>query len=265
MRQVKELENKNMMEEIPDDSSRQYQNKQEKKRHKKKSWSHWQKEAAFCILSFMVSLLLIKSAFTSIKKTYYDSKEDSMQTVYNSIYENRYQAAEAKTHVSNDITIRIEDIQEKAELEVLHVSDVEYVVVNKEDHPENITSWLEVPGTGIFTVDLSGGEYIVDSKHQYVCVRVPQPRLAQFNVDYGDVKQLLWKNDIFNESIKVGEHQMEKQITEGEMRLKQYLTSNRMIHENALNSAKIRIENFVKQLNPDVTDLTVEVEFVENI
>ncbi len=58
---------------------------------------------------------------------------------------------------------------------------------------------------------------------------------------------------------------MRNQISEGVMRLKEYLTSNRMIRENAVNSAKNIIESFVKQLNPEISDLTVEVEFIKNI
>lgn len=89
--------------------------------------------------------------------------------------------------------------------------------------------------------------------------------MSDFKVDIENTKQLLWRDDIFNGSVKVGEDEMRNQISEGVMRLKEYLTSNRMIRENAVNSAKNIIESFVKQLNPEISDLTVEVEFIKNI
>lgn len=268
MKKDRSQEGINVPEEMPENSAAKW-TKGGKKHREGFAASLEKNGLIYCVIIVLFSVMLLLNAvkviFTSEKETYEITKENNIQSVYNSAYESSFRVAEAKTHVSNNIAIRMEDIREMANLEVLRASDVEYVVTDKEDNPDNITSWIEVSGTGIFTVNLSCAEFIVDSQHQYVLIRVPQPVLSDFKVDIENTKQLLWRDDIFNGSVKVGEDEMRNQISEGVMRLKEYLTSNRMIRENAVNSAKNIIESFVKQLNPEISDLTVEVEFIKNI
>lgn len=271
MKKDTKQEGRNVPEEIPENSAAKYRAGGAKKHGEVFAIPLAKNKLIYYVLVVLVIFVVLlfcnalKVIFIREKETYNSAKENNIQSVYNSVYENSFRAAEEKTHVSNSITIRIEDVREMANLEVLRAGDVEYVVTNKEDHPDNITSWIEVPGTGIFTVDLSCAEFIVDSRHQHVLIRVPQPVLTDFKVDIENTKQLLWRDDIFNGSVKVGEDEMRNQISEGVMRLKEYLTTNRMIHENAVNSAKNMIESFLKQLNPEISDLTVEVEFIEDI
>lgn len=217
------------------------------------------------LLSVILALISVNLLTRSTRNAYDTAKAEQSQSVYNSFYERSFRAEEAKHHVANDIAISITSVQEVDRLEVLTVSDVEYVILDKEDNKENITSWLEVPGTGIFTVDLTLGEFTVDSQRQYVHVRVPRPALTDFTIDYANVKQLFWDDDIFNGSVKAGEDLVQEQIRGGSLLLKQYMTSNRMIYESAADAAKLLVDSLVKQFNPDVPNLTVEVEFIDEL
>lgn len=270
MAEDEKIEIVSVQSDISENNSEQHQAKKEKRRRRKKQREEstlppWYKKGLWRISFVSVGIIAILILIMSAKIAYNTKKEDNIESVYNAIYNNSFNAAEAKTHVSNRLAIAIGDIREMANLEVLRASDIEYVVTNSDDNPDNIISWLEVPGTGVFTVDLSCGEYIVDSQSQYVFIRVPQPILSNFKVDNENVKQLLWKDDIFDGSVKVGEDEMRNQINEGAMRLKEYFLSNRIMHDNVLNSAKNMIKSLVKQFNPNLPNLTVEVEFIEEL
>lgn len=65
--------------------------------------------------------------------------------------------------------ISIEAAQEVSRLEVLTVSDSEFVIKDSGKSDPTI-SWLEVQGIGVFTVDLTACEFIADSERQYVLV-----------------------------------------------------------------------------------------------
>ncbi len=216
-----------------------------------------------CVMLIVVIFWTILNAPAHFTKSYQTEKKAADMSAYKQFYDACFDAAEAKAHVSNRISISIEEVKEIAALEVLEASDTEYVISNKEDNADRITSWIEVQGTGVYTVDLSCGEFIVDSRHQYVKARVPRPVLSDFKVDYDKKNQLFFKDDIFDGSVKTGEDLMKNQIQEGAVRLKEYLASNRMIYENAVESAKKLIANLVKQFNPENPDLTVEVEFID--
>lgn len=217
------------------------------------------------LVSAALALIASNSLVKNTKSAYDTAKAEKSEEVYRTFYDMSFQAAEAEHHVSNDIGISLTSLQEVDKLEVLQVSDVEYVILDKEDNDQNITSWLEVPGTGVFTVDLVIAEYTVDVQRQYVHVRIPRPSLSEFSIDYGNIKQLFWNDDIFNGSVKAGEDLVREQVREGSLLLKQYMTSNRMIYEGASDAAKRMVANLVEQFNPDVPNLTVEVEFIDEL
>ena len=161
----------------------------------------------------------------------------------------------------NRVSIYIGNLQEEQKLEVLKVNDVEFIIENKEDNKENIISWLEVPGEGTFVVDLKAGEYIVDEERASVLVRVPYPELTNVKIDYANVQKILFQNDIFNDSIKIGEELAKNQLDKADALIRKEFASNENFYLNAQQAARHTIEGMVKQLNPDVSGLTVDVEF----
>lgn len=197
-------------------------------------------------------------SYQAAKKVAYDTANSE---TYKEQYELAYKDSEAENHVSNRGTIALDSIKEISRLEVLRVSDVEYVINDGNTNSDNITTWLEVPGEGTFTVNLEGAEFIVDSENLYVMVRVPKPELTNLRVDYKNVQVLLFKNDFFNESYLVGENEAKQMVAEGEMLIRKELLSNQEYYKYAAASAERSIEYLIRQVNTDEPDLEIEVEF----
>ena len=175
-----------------------------------------------------------------------------------------YNMGEASNHVKNSGTISVESVQEKAELEVLKVSDVEYITNNKSE--DKVTSWLEVPGNGVFTVDLSLSEFVVDDARHYVLVRVPKPEIQAENIeiDTQKVKILAYENNhwVFdNGSVEEGEKLVLNQLSEAQTKIQEDIQSNERYFEIAQTSARNNIKQLIKSLNEDISDLDIEVEF----
>jgi hypothetical protein len=120
---------------------------------------------------------------------------------------------------------------------------------------------MEFYGDGVYTVDMKASEFVIDSMRQYVLVRVPRPELKKCKIT--DANQLLWKNGIFNKSISVGTSLAMEMRTAGYTKLNNYMKSNAQFYKSAKSAAKIVISDLVKGLNSELTNLVVEVEFVD--
>ena len=68
---------------------------------------------------------------------------------------------------------------------------------------------------------------------------------------------------IFNGSSREGTNLAQKQVSQASLDAKASITSNQRFHQSAEKSAQILITNLVKEFNPDIPDLTVEVEFID--
>lgn len=195
-------------------------------------------------------------------KTAYDV---TAQNVYNNMYQTAFDTAETQNHVSNYAVITIEDTQEVSRLEVLTVNDSEFVISNTDENQNSgIILWLEVKGTGVFTVDLSASEFIVDSERGYVLVKIPKPVLTECKVS--DTGKIFRKNTHFfsNGSVAEGVHLAQSQLSEGRMKLEDSMRQSRRYNEASRKAAKNMIKSLVQQWNPEIPDLQVEVEFLEN-
>ena len=246
-------------------SANHKQEKQVRKRRNKRK----HKGTIFLILSIIVLVAVNGFLFSDIIRVGTEALEDSYANAYNSereeayqeLYERYYELAEQQYHVSNRGSISIGNIKESAKLEVLKVSDVEYIIENSEDNTAGITSWLEVPGEGTYVVDLQSAEFIIDNERVHVTVRVPYPELTNVSIDYVNVNKLFFDNKIFNESYKVGEDLARRQLDNADMLIKQEFATNQNFYLTAQETAKRSIEYLIRQMNPDETDLTVDVEF----
>ena len=92
-------------------------------------------------------------------------------------------------------------------------------------------------------------------------VRVPDPELTNISIDYANVRKLLFENDIFNDSHKAGEDLASQQLRSADSLIKKEFTSNQHFYLSAQKATINTIQCLVKQLNPEVADLTVDVEF----
>ena len=231
---------------------------------------HW---ATILLIVLGISILVltcvrVKAAVDKgsgmIRSKYEEAKEAFTEKVYQTYYDLAFKKAEEKYHVENDVAIDISSIRETAKLEVLKAKDVALVYQEGDRSNQGITAWLQVPGEGIYTVDLMAGEFIVDDVRHNVLVRLPEPELSEFRIDYGNIEKLEFKTGgIFNKSYKVGEETARKMLSRADVQMKQDLTANQKFYSSAKKTAETMIRNLILQLNPEVTDLQVSVEFYE--
>lgn len=206
------------------------------------------------------------------------AKDEVAEEVYQIFYKKSYDDAEKAYHVSNKVSIRLGNLSEEQKLEVLKVSDVTYETPDPKDQSwlENlmgsvigffdagVISWLEVPGNGVFTVNLQAGEFIVDEERQYVLIRVPYPELTEFSIDYENVELLLFeKGGAFKNSAKYGVDKAREQLQSAELRMMQSVNNNQEFYKRARESTERMLVNLVKQLNPQHPDLSVRIEFID--
>ena len=184
-----------------------------------------------------------------------DAKNAAAEQTYQLYYQSSFDRAEKKYHVANEAVINITDVKEVAKLEVLEVSITEYSIID--------TSWLEVPVSGVYTVDLQAGEYLVDQQRGMVTIRLPLPQLEHADIDDANVTKLLFRNDFWNDSLSVGADMHQQQRLEAYEKARSEMTTNPAYYESAEKSARILIENLVREINRDVPGLAVEIEFME--
>lgn len=206
------------------------------------------------------------------------AKDQASNEAYQFFYDASYDAAEKAHHVSNNVSITIGDLKEEQKLEVLKVSDVAYETPKPTDQnwfdefikgitgifDAEVVSWLEVPGNGVFTVNLQAGEFIIDEERQYVLIRVPGPELTEFTIDYENVELLLFEEGgAFKNSAKYGIDKAIEQLQSAELTMMQNVANNQEFYQRARTSTENMLENLVRQLNPQLPDLVVEVEFID--
>lgn len=221
-----------------------------------------QKQKAIQILTPAILLCTIIFAFLG-RGRMVDAYANAEQSTYTAFYKTAYDIAEARNHVSNYVVISVDGAHEVSRLEVLTVNGSEFVI-KKADEKDKTTSWIKVQGTGVFTVDLSAGEFITDSQRHHVLVRVPKPMLTECKIS-GTGKHF-FKNGrmLSNGSVADGVRLSQEQMSEGRLKLEDSMKQSRIFHEEAQNGAIRAIESLVQQWNPTIPDLQVTVEFIEN-
>ena len=70
----------------------------------------------------------IRKGADSAQDAYENAKDKTSVEAYNKFYDIAFASAERKYHVSNKVSIEVASVREEANLEVLHVSDVEFVI-----------------------------------------------------------------------------------------------------------------------------------------
>lgn len=232
----------------------------------------WKKIFSLSNICFAMTVILIvigglvvsntiRKGGESAQEAYENAKNKAADEAYSKFYDTAFASAERKYHVSNKISIEVASVREEANLEVLHVSDVEYVIESKDDNENNIEVWMEFYGDGVYTVDMKASEFIIDSDRQYVLVRVPRPELTNCRIT--KVNQLFWQNGVFNKSNSVGTDLAVEMRNAGYAKLNNYMKSNAKFYKSAKESATLVITDLVKGLNSELSDIVVEVEFVD--
>ena len=239
---------------------------------KKRFWKKWHPSGKISFVQVLTVLfglaavvLLITGAANGIgavRAAFERTKEEVSGMAYQAFYDTGYDAAESNYHVKNRAIITLSGIRETAELEVLSISDIVYVTKDKGDIFDTLL-WLQVPGTGVFTLDLAGGEFLVDNERRSVYVRLPKPTLSADNItiDYSNVQVLQKDSSWISSSILEGEELVKQQLNEAQIKIREDIMSNKDYYEYAEESARSLLETWIHAVNKDVEDLTVEIEF----
>ncbi len=231
--------------------------------------------AGLIVVVIILGGVFVSEGSKAAMSAYTAKKNEVSEETYDMFYGRIYDAAESAHHVSNDVTISIGSLQEENRLEVLKVTDVVYEITENEQQGgalssiisrvfnPTVDSWLRVPGSGVYTVDMESAEFIIDNDHKYVLVRMMEPELTEFSIDYANVEELYFKdNAIFHNPARVGVDLVIDQLNSAERDLTDAITSNERFHDSSLNAAVNIVTGLVRELNQDLPDLTVEVEFV---
>lgn len=198
------------------------------------------------------------SALMNSYSTAYSSEKDN---AYAKLYQSAFERAEKNYHVRNTMVISIGNLEESQKLEVLKANDVEFITEDRDSNSGKVTAWLEVEGEGTFVIDLKAAEFIVDNERQYVMVRLPNPELTNITI-IKTTRRLFadnWSNGSYSEGVDLAL----KQRNEASLQIQKALMSNQYIYSSARKVAVSMLQNMVKQFNPDIPELTVDVEFME--
>ncbi len=207
-----------------------------------------------------------------------DAREQARNEAYEAAYGKAYDTARESFRSTNTVTIQIGKIEEIQSLEVLHVSSTSIQINNGEQNSmletvwnyiarrgENVTSWLEIPGSGVFTVDLKAAEFITDDARQMVLIRLPAPQLTQFSVSATDTKVYKVGDSVPTQlsDPKDGYDVAREQVKNAQLEIQQEISENQDYYQAAKSSAVTQLTTLVRQLNPALPDLEVIVEFID--
>lgn len=220
------------------------------------------------IFSGLAYFLPVISSNIMAKKAYnlyLFNKEETSQKIKDQINRIIDNYVEEKYHFGNTVKIEVEDTKELSSIDVLEVSYTAYVEEKGADNSAHLTVWQAITGRGTYKVDLSMAEILTDVNRMKVIINAPKPVLEIYGIDPQDKEILFKKNDIDIDFFD-NENQL---ISDIDSRLeelainecKDKLSSNASYYERAEKSAANLIEQFIKSLNPDLPELSVEVYF----
>ncbi len=103
----------------------------------------------------------------------------------------------------------------------------------------------------------------MDNERRSVYVRLPKPDLSTDNItiDHKNVKVLNLDSSSIASSVRDGEQLAQQQLNEALTQIREDIKSNLEYYEYAEESARSLLETWIRSVNKDVEDLTVEIEF----
>lgn len=159
--------------------------------------------------------------------------------------------------------ITIEKIEEVNNLEVLEVRRNTVVVESSDNNDSGTFSWLSMTGSAVYVVNLDMAEYLIDQRRSSVTIRVPKPVFEYRQIDKIVNLATHTEKKLKNGSIAEGEEIAQKLIKEGNETIRAELQADQESPQKAQEAAVKMITSLVRQTNPEVHDLHVNVEFME--
>ena len=216
------------------------------------------KTIVMIVVAAQVVLAVLLGVFL-FKRSYENGKNNTSDRIRKEAYNTVYEATEQANHVSNRVTVSLEGIREKADLEVLQVES-SYIYVSEKGSDK---IWYSIPGAGSFTIDMRMAEFIVDENRHQVHVIAPPPAITKFDERVEDIQELFYKNNRFigNGSVQEGTQIAQQMMYKAHNQMVKDLELNWSYFQAAEDSAARLIINTIKALNPSIPDIKVIVEF----
>ncbi len=209
-----------------------------------------------------------ENAKKACENTFAKAYEDTKKNTYDQFKQKAFDYFEAQNHVSNRVTISVGNIKEENALEVLSVSD-SWVKVSDPDTDEDQTRrWVEFSATGVYIVDMSVSEFIIDDYNGFVIVKLKTPQLSHVALDSETKAYLLKKEKGFfelsgNGDYDTGVNMLLNDRAEALEVLTKRLNSNDDNLTRAKSSAESFIRSFIRNVNPDLNlkDSDIQIQF----
>lgn len=209
----------------------------------------------------------INNGATNALSEFEAAKQNAIDSTSQSYYDFFYNRGKSQYHVTGDVVLKVDGVQEISKLEVLYVSDVDYYISDEEHVRNNIgaTIWLKYYGYGVYTVDMQLADYVLDGEHNYILVRVPNPEFSDFRLSEeikilsidGNKSFIPWEK---NKSSEVSSLLLNAR-EEVHMNLEEKMSYNQSDFNAAKKQAEDSIKKIIKDINSDNPELIVEVDF----
>lgn len=223
----------------------------------------------YCFLAVLVivGILMVRKAISVGTDSFKDSYNNKKESISSEIYQKFYDEAEKKYHVTNRATINLGNIREESKLEVLKVIESTCVIQTDKERSEGNHRWVKYTGEGIFTIDLTISEFLVNNDKHYVLIRIPEPSMTEFQILNENTEYLMYAYDklIGNGSIEQGVSLSMDFQARAYTEIKNSIYDNQNYFIKAKESAKEELTKIVKLLNStdEMSDLVVEIEFFD--
>lgn len=221
----------------------------------------------FFIGSILILLGSCSKAKTSSKKAFSSVYNDTKLQTYNNFKQKAFDYFEEQNHVSNQAKLTIGNIKEENSLEVLSVSDSWVKISDPDEDEDRTTRWVEFNATGVYTVDMSVSEFIIDDYNNYIFVKLKTPQLSHIALD-NNTKAYLYKYKKgfveLNGDYDSGVRMMLDDRAEALDKLTEQLENNDANLALAKSSTENLIRTFIKNINQDMNlkDSNIQIEFI---
>ena len=214
------------------------------------------------LLFFMFGLNTKKACQDNFNTAYSETKDK----IFDQFKKKAYDYFEEKNHVSNRATLTIGNIKEENSLEVLSVSDSWVKISDPDKDNDKTRRWVEFNATGLYTVDMSTSEFIIDDYNNYIIVKLKTPQLSHIDLDTNS-KAYLYKYEKgffeLNGDYDSGVKMMLNDRAEALDKLTEQLESNDANLARAKKSTENIIRTFLKNVNPEMElkDSNIRIQF----
>lgn len=226
---------------------------------------------AIIIGSIVLSGILFFASIGNAKKSSLDSfaqnYEETKQNTYDQFKQMAFDYNEKKNHVSNRATLTIGNIKEENSLEVLTVGDSWVKISNPDIDKDRTRRWVEFSASGVYVVDMSLSEFIIDDYNNFVIVKLKTPQLSHIALtDETEIYLFEYEKGLFTKdgNDDLGTKLAFKDRKEAFIKLTEQLQDNKENIEIAKKSAESFIRTFIKNANPDINlkDSDIQIQFI---